>query len=155
MLLKLAEELGLDASPDDVWKLLRDTHRLAGLLPGVESVTPLNEEGVEAYAAKASNKIGPFKVTMDVELRITGTTPPRLLSASLKGFDSSGANRVSGSMQIALCPASSGTEVRFEASVEILGKLATIGAVPIRRRTQQIFTEFGRNIQEQFPKRIA
>ena len=38
MLLKLAEELPLGASIEEVWKLLRDTSRLTGLLPGVESV---------------------------------------------------------------------------------------------------------------------
>ena len=43
MLLNLAEELHLEASPEDVWKLLRDTPRFAGLLPGVESVKALDE----------------------------------------------------------------------------------------------------------------
>ena len=40
--------------------------------------------------------------------------------------------------------------MHFEASVEILGKLATLGAVPIRRRTTQVFAEFAKNIQGQF-----
>src|SRR5713226_5339255 len=155
MLLKLAEELHLDASPGEVWKLLRDTLSLTGLLPGVESVTPLHEEGAEAYTAKASDKIGPFKVAMDVEVRITETIEPSLLCASLKGLDSSGANRMSGSLRIALSPASPGTEIRFEASIEILGKLATLGAVPIRRRTTQMFAEFTRNIQAQFAKEFS
>ncbi len=33
MLLKLTEELPLNASIDEVWKLLRDKQRLTGLLP--------------------------------------------------------------------------------------------------------------------------
>jgi hypothetical protein len=40
--------------------------------------------------------------------------------------------------------------MHFEASLEILGKLATLGAVPIRRRTTQVFALFAKNIQEQF-----
>jgi len=36
MLVKLTEELRLNASIDEVWRLLRDTPRLTGLLPGVE-----------------------------------------------------------------------------------------------------------------------
>ena len=71
MLLKLAEELPLSASIEEVWKLLRDTSRLTGLLPGVESVAPLQEDGKEAYAAKVSEKIGPFKITMNLEVRVT------------------------------------------------------------------------------------
>lgn len=150
MLLKLTEELPLNAPIDEVWKLLRDTARLTGLLPGVDSVARLNEDGSEAYAAKVSEKIGPFKITMNLDVRITETVEPSLLKASLKGADSMGLNRVTGTMQVALSPASFGTQMHFEASIEVLGKLATLGAVPIRRRTTQVFAEFAKNIQGQF-----
>lgn len=154
MLLNLSESLELAASPDDVWKVLRDTPRLAGLLPGVESVKALDEAGVEAYAATVHDKIGPFKVTLNIEIRVAQAVEPSLLKASLKGLDSGGANRVSGSMQVALAPAAAGkgTGMRFEANVEVLGKLATLGAIPMRRRTTQLFAEFAGNIQKQFVK---
>jgi carbon monoxide dehydrogenase subunit G len=150
MLLKLAEEVLLGASVGEAWKLLRDTPRLTGLLPGVESVAPLKEEGKEAYAAQVSERIGPFKITMNLDVRITEMVEPSLLKATLKGADSMGLNRVTGSMQVALRPASSGTQMNFEASIEVLGKLATLGAVPIRRRTTQVFAEFAKNIQREF-----
>jgi carbon monoxide dehydrogenase subunit G len=150
MLLKLAEELPLSASIEEVWKLLRDTSRLTGLLPGVESVAPLQVEGKEAYTAKVSEKIGPFKITMNLEVRVTEAVEPSLLKATIKGADSMGLNRMTGSMQVALSPALPGTQMHFEASIEILGKLATLGAVPIRRRTTQVFVEFAKNIQGQF-----
>jgi carbon monoxide dehydrogenase subunit G len=152
MLLKLTEKLPLNAPINEVWKLLRDTPRLTGLLPGVESVAALNEDGLEAYAARVSEKIGPFKITMNLEVRVTETVEPSLLIAAIKGADSMGLNRITGSMQVALSPASSGTQMHFEASIEILGKLATLGAVPIRRRTTQAFAEFAQNIQGQFAK---
>ena len=150
MLLKLTEELPLNAPIDEVWKLLRDMPRLTGLLPGVENVAALNEEGVEAYAANVSEKVGPFKIAMNIDVRVTQTIEPSLLKAAIKGADSMGLNRITGSMQVALSPASAGTQMHFEASIEILGKLATLGAVPIRRRTTQVFAEFAQHIQEQF-----
>src|SRR5579862_7304864 len=153
MLLKLAEDLPLSASIEEVWRLLRDTSRLTSLLPGVDSVAPLQEEGKEAYTAKVSEKIGPFKITMSLEVRVTEAVEPSLLKATLKGADSMGLNRMTGSLQVALRPASPGTQMHFEASVEILGKLATLGAVPIRRRTTQVFAEFAKNIQGQFEAR--
>jgi len=154
MLVNLSENLELAAPPDDVWKVLRDTPRLAGLLPGVESVKALDEAGVEAYAATVHDKIGPFKVTLNLEIRVAEAVEPSLLKASLKGLDSGGSNRVSGSMQVALAPSAegTGTGMRFEANVEVLGKLATLGAVPMRRRTAQLFAEFAGNIQKQFAK---
>ena len=45
-----------------------------------------------------------------------------------------------------------GGKAQLKHSIEVLGKLATLGAVPIRRRTTQSFAEFARNIQEQFAK---
>jgi carbon monoxide dehydrogenase subunit G len=152
MLLKLAEELALNAPIDEVWKLLRDTQRLTGLLPGVENVSSLNEADVEAYAARVNEKVGPFKLTMNLEVRVIESVEASLLKAAIKGADSMGLNRITGFMQIALSPASSGTRMRFEASIEILGKLATLGAVPIRRRTTQAFGEFAQNIQKQFDR---
>jgi carbon monoxide dehydrogenase subunit G len=150
MLLTISEELNLDASPEEVWSLLRDTPRLAALLPGVEKVTSLNESGVEAYQAHASDKIGPFKVALKMEIRVVETQEPANLKASIKGGDSLGLNRITGSLHIMLNPAASAARMRFEADIEILGKLATLGAVPIRRRATEKFAEFARNIQTQF-----
>src|SRR3989475_3930019 len=150
MLLKINEELNVDASPEDVWKLLRNTPRLAVLRLGVKNPTPLNEPGVEAYQAKASDKIGPFKVALNMEIRVAEAHEPSFLKASIKGGDSIGLNRIAGSLHIMLSPASSATRMRFEADIEILGKLATLGAVPIRRRGTEKFAEFARNVQAQF-----
>ena len=151
MLLKVSEELNLGASQDHVWNLLRDTPRLAALLPGVESVTPLNEPGVETYQAKVNDKIGPFKVALNLEIRVIEAREPELLKASIKGADSLGLNRITGSLQIMVSSTHSSARMQFEADIEILGKLATLGAVPIRRRSTEKFAEFARNIQAQFP----
>ena len=155
MLLTIAEDLPVDAPIAEVWKLLRDTPQLTGLLPGVESVRPLpetGEPGAEAYAAKATDRIGPFKVSLNLEVRIVEACEPSLLRAGIKGADAMGLTRVTGTMQISLAATSAGTQMHFEASIEVLGKLATLGAVPIRRRTTQSFAEFARNIQGRFAK---
>jgi carbon monoxide dehydrogenase subunit G len=155
MLLRVSEELNLGAPREDVWKLLRDTPRLAALLPGVENVTPLDDGGAEVYQAKASDKIGPFKVALNLEIRIVEAREPELLRASIKGADSIGLNRITGSLNITLIPASLSAQMRFEADIEILGKLATLGAAPIRRRTTEKFAEFARNIQAQFAPGVS
>jgi carbon monoxide dehydrogenase subunit G len=87
---------------------------------------------------------------MNLEVRVTEAVEPSLLKASIKGADSMALNRMTGSMQVALSAATSGTQMNFEASIEVLGKLATLGAAPIRRRTTQLFAEFAKNIQGQF-----
>jgi carbon monoxide dehydrogenase subunit G len=155
MLLKVAEELRLDARVDEVWRLLRDTPRLTSLLPGVESVALLNEVEKEAYTARVSEKIGPFKITMNLDVSIIETIEFSLLKAAVKGIDSMRLNRITGSLQVSLSPAFPGTQMNFEASIEILGNLATLGAVPIRRRTTQVFAVFAKNIQGQFAPELG
>jgi carbon monoxide dehydrogenase subunit G len=158
VLIKLSEDLSLDAPPEEVWKLLRDTPRFASFLPGVEGVERVerversNKDAAEEYTAKVSEKVGPFKVTLNLAVSITETIEPALLKAAIKGADSLGLNRITGSLQVALRPSPAGTEMRFEASIEVLGKLATLGAVPIRHRTTESFAAFARNIQGQFAK---
>lgn len=160
MLLNLAEDLWLEASAEDVWKLLRDTPRFAGLLPGVETVKAVEGAGGEAYAATVRDKIGPFKLSLNLELRVVEVAEPTLVKALFKGGDGNNSNRVSGTLKAALGDGAadrsgtgrSGTELRFEASVEVLGTLATLGTVAIKRRTTQLFAEFARNIQAQFAR---
>jgi carbon monoxide dehydrogenase subunit G len=152
LLVKLKESVELGASPVNVWSLLRDTPRLTGLMPGVESVLPLNNGGSEAYLAKVSDKIGPFRVTLNLEVRIGETEEASFMNVAIGGADPEKQNRITGSMLVVLSPVASGTQMDFEASVEVLGKLATLGAVPLRRRTTQLFGEFARNIQGQFAK---
>jgi carbon monoxide dehydrogenase subunit G len=90
-----------------------------------------------------------------LQVSISDAVEPSLLIATIKGADSMGLNRMTGSMQVALSAAPGGTQMHFEASIEVLGKLATLGAVPIRRRTTQVFAEFAKNIQGQFEKEIS
>jgi carbon monoxide dehydrogenase subunit G len=150
MLLEIREQLNANASPEEVWKLLRDTPRLAALLPGVEEVSPLNDPEAESYSARAMDKIGPFKVALKLEIRIQEAQEASHLTASIKGADAIGLNRITGLLHIMLSPAPPATQMQFEANIEILGKLATLGAAPIRRRTTEKFAEFARKIRAQF-----
>jgi carbon monoxide dehydrogenase subunit G len=40
--------------------------------------------------------------------------------------------------------------MEFEVAVEVLGKLATLGASVIRRKVNELFSEFGRRIRAEF-----
>src|ERR1700722_4140284 len=91
MQVNLTENLDLEASPEEVWKLLRDVPRLAALLPGVESVT--GSQQTETYTATVTDRIGPFKISMNLDLRVTESVEPSLLKASIAGADPEGMNR--------------------------------------------------------------
>ena len=151
MLVNIAEKFDLPAAQPEVWRLLRDTSRLASLVPGVERVTAVESTDYEAYQARVTEKVGPFKVTLNLEIRMTEMMEPTTLKATVKGADSHRMSHATGSIQVALSLSGAGTEMQFEAAVEVLGKLATLGATVIRRKVTELFAEFARRVRAEFP----
>lgn len=153
MLVKLTECLKLAAPPEQCWAFLRNTQQFAALIPGVESVTPApaNEKSTERYSAQILEKVGPFRLRIKIEVAVVEAQVPSRLRAELSGCDSGGGNRVSGTLLAELKPVdSSSTLLTFDSSVEVLGKLASLGAVPIRRRAKELFANFAERVKEKF-----
>ena len=150
MLLNVTENLEIGAAPADVWILLNDTVRLAALVPGVEEAIRIEHTEQEAYRVRVTEKVGPFKVTMKLEVTVTGRVEPLSISASVKGGDAMGMGRATGLIGVALAPAESGTALTLTVNVEVLGKLATLGAPVVRRRVTELFGEFGRRVVAEF-----
>ena len=159
MLVNLNQTLTLAATQEDAWTLLRDTKRLAGLIPGVEDIVsderggdrPNGAEPQEKHVARVVERVGPFRLALNLEVRIVNAVEPSLLQAELSGSDSNGQNRLSGTLRAELKTIEpAGTLLSVDASVEVLGKLATLGAGPIRRRANELFAEFAGSLQRQF-----
>ncbi len=148
MLVNFNETLTLATTQQDAWNLLRDTKRLAALIPGVESVTPVD---VEKHVARVVERVGPFRLSLNLEVRIVQAVEPSLLQAELSGIDSFGQNRLSGTVSAELKKASAAeTLLSMDSRVEVTGKLATLGAAPIRRRANELFAQFAERLQSQF-----
>ena len=136
MLLEVAKEADIAAAPAACWELVGDVPRLAGCIPGVGEVRAL-EDG--RYAATISDKLGPFRLQLPVTIAITEETPPSRLAAELTGDDGRGQARVKGQLEATLQPNGSGTNLKLNARLEVLGKLAALGATPMRRRADETF----------------
>lgn len=150
MLLGVAENLGISASVEEVWRLLNDTPRLAALVPGVQEAVRANDPEKEIYVVRVTEKVGPFKVNMKLDVTVTGREEVTSIQASVKGGDTMGMARATGTIRVDLTPREAGTGMTFGANVEVLGKLATLGAPVVRRRVTELFAEFGRNVVAEF-----
>ena len=145
------KSLQLDTPVQNVWTLFRDVDRFARLVPGVTDIQVEKEGDQEKYIARLVDKVGPFKIEMTVEIKLVQMVTDQLLEAQLTGFDGGGKNRMKGNLQAKLSQLENDkTQVEFSANIEVLGKLASLGASPIRRRTDQHFSEFARRIEQQF-----
>jgi carbon monoxide dehydrogenase subunit G len=120
-------------------------------VPGVQSVERIESSDKEAYRVQVMEKVGPFKVTMKLEIGVTEIVEPSVLGATVKGGDAIGMSRATGTVRVESSELSSGTSMSFKVNVEVLGKLATLGAPVIRRRVTELFSEFGRRVIAEFP----
>jgi uncharacterized protein len=150
VLLNVTENLELAATGGDVWRLLRDTERLARLVPGVQIVERIESPDKEAYRVQLTEKVGPFKVTMKLEVAVTEAVELEALGATVKGGDSTGLSRATGTVRVELTSAAGATTMRMLVNVEVLGKLAALGASVIRRRVAELFKEFGQRVVAEF-----
>jgi uncharacterized protein len=147
MLLDIAKEAEIAATVEACWQLIGDIQRLSSCIPGVGALHAL-EEG-SRYAATITDKLGPFRIQLPVKVTVVESTPPRRLAAELAGDDGRGQARVKGQLEALLEPINSGTKLRLNAQLEVLGKLAALGATPMRRRADETFDAFVREVKAQ------
>ncbi|MGH9785819.1 MAG: CoxG family protein, partial [Terriglobia bacterium] len=159
MLVTLNQSLTLATNQQEAWRLLRDTRRLAELIPGVEGIESEYGESSgtngmapqEKHVANVVERVGPFRLNLKLAVTIVKAVEPFLIEAELNGADAKSQNRVSGTLRAMLAqddPAE--TRLSVDASVEVMGKLAALGASPIRRRAKELFDQFTERLQSQF-----
>jgi carbon monoxide dehydrogenase subunit G len=144
MLLDISKAASLNVPQAQAWELLRDVPRLSACIPKVSDVQVL--EADQRYAAVVSDRIGPFSLSMPINIEVKDVEPPRRITADLSGDDKRGQARVRGTLEATAEAQNGSTQLRLGMRLEILGRLATLGAVPIRRRADEVLSEFLRNV---------
>ena len=144
MLLDISKAASINVPQTEAWALLRDVPRLSACIPKVSDVQVLQAD--QRYAAVVSDRIGPFALSMPIHIEVKEVEPPRRIMADLSGDDKRGQARVRGTLEATAEAQDGSTQLRLGMHLEILGRLATLGAVPIRRRADEVLSEFLRNV---------
>lgn len=143
----LTDRFAVKASPADAWAFFWDLPRVARCLPGCESIEPAGEG---AYRARMTHRVGPFRVSMDMEMRVDEAEEGRRVVVSGGGKDKMGNRLRVNRLALELNePAPGQTEVAYAMEFNLYGRLATLGATAVKRKAGEIRAEFSRRIAEE------
>jgi len=147
-LIELRRVIDLGVAPDAVWERLWDVPALAACIPGCDAV-----EAVEAqrrYRATIRDKVGPFRISIPLEVAVEATPPARLV-VSATGRDSVLGSPVRLRLVATIAAgAAGGARLSLEGHGEVGGKLAALGQGVIDRKTRDILDRFASNLAALF-----
>jgi carbon monoxide dehydrogenase subunit G len=139
-------EYRIPAPPQRVWEGLNDPAVLQASLPGCEA---LEQTGANEFTATVKAKIGPVSAMFKGKVELSELDPPHGYTLSGRG-QGGPAGFAKGSAQVRLTPDGDGTLLRYSATVEIGGKLASVGSRLIggvaTKLAEEFFESFGRTI---------
>jgi carbon monoxide dehydrogenase subunit G len=147
MRLSITKSVELPVAIDAVWSVIRDPETVAAQLPNLRDFRPA--EGRGTYETTLVERLGPFAVQVPLRIEVSEATAEHRMTATVAGDDRGGAARVRGEVRATATEGAGGASasvLEVAGDVEVLGRLATLGAVPMRRRADQVFDQFVRNL---------
>ncbi|MFC2969230.1 CoxG family protein [Acidimangrovimonas pyrenivorans] len=143
------------AAPEKVWEGLNDPEVLRRSIPGCSA---MERTGDNEFTASVTARVGPVSATFKGKVELADLDPPT--SYTLRGRGQGGpAGFAKGAARITLAPEGSGTRLRYEADVDIGGKLASVGGRLIqgvaRKTADDFFAGFAKVLTGEAPAAAA
>lgn len=132
--------LGVRSSPDQVWETITDPGTVAGwvdLVGGVEEI-----EHLSRYSATLTDRLGPFRLSADLDIRVTELQAPSRVTFVADGEDRQVSSRIKLEATLTVSSAENGSDLHVEGSYEVTGRVATLGASMIRTKGEAVLDDF-------------
>lgn len=140
-------DVGLDAGT--CWERLTDVGRVTQWVSIVGAVREL--EPLRAYTAVLEDRMGPFRLRVDLVIDVTDVVDGRTVRLRAAGEDRQVASRLAVDATLRLDGLGNGTTVTVDGTYEVTGRIATLGASMIRNKADKVLEEFftaaGRELQ--------
>lgn len=137
----------IDVPRDTAWDFLWDVDRLISCVPGCEEAVTV--EAGKLYNARMVARVGPFKVTFPIKIEVLESDPKQRIKARASGSDNKIGSHLKVELDVSLEEKGSSTVVSFVASVDILGKLATLGHSIIKRKADNDVAAFAQAVKKE------
>lgn len=137
----------IDVPRDAAWDFLWDVDRVISCVPGCEEASTV--EAGKLYNARMVARVGPFKVTFPIRIEVLESEPKQRIKARASGSDNKIGSHLKVELDVSLEEKGSSTLVSFVASVDILGKLATLGHSIIKRKADNDVASFAQAVKKE------
>lgn len=141
-------ETALAHPPERVWLTMVDIPRIAACIPGCEQVE--EQEHLARYSAVMKQKVGPFRLEVPAEITVSEHREPCLVRARATGTDKFTRTTLGVELDVALAPDdASGCLLSICASLQVAGRLASLGYSMIKKKADENFAEFEKRFRAQ------
>ncbi|HEY6200242.1 MAG TPA: SRPBCC family protein [Candidatus Binatia bacterium] len=146
--MKFSQRAVIPAAREPLWNFLMDVPKVAQSLPGVESVSKIDDT---TYQGTLKVRVGPISLNLQGKIILEEQDKDRwraALRAEANDRMAAGAVKGKTSMELKeLGPKE--TELVVETDVNILGKIGEFGQPIIRKKADQMLQQFIDNIKRQ------
>ena len=144
--MRFEKEIEILNSRENVWRFLWDVDRFIACIPGCKEAGTI--EAGKHYTATMVEKVGPFRVEFPLRIDVVESREMDYIKALAAGNDSAVGSRMKVELEVRLKGDGDHTVISLGASVDILGKLATLGHSIIKRKADQVMEEFAQAVKQ-------
>ena len=124
-----------------VWEFLWEVERLARCLPGCEEVREVEPQ--QKYEVVVVERIGPFKARFEMDVEVLERETERKVRILALGKDKKLGASTRAELEVHLQGTDSGgTVLNIVAEIQVVGKIASLGQVAIKRKAQDVIDQF-------------
>ena len=145
--MRVKESIDVPTPVDRTWAFLWEVDRVVACLPGCKSAQTVEEGSL--YRAEFEDKIGPYKIESDVEVKIEQAVRPEAIRLAAIGKDRRFGTTQQITLDLTLAESGGGTVVAIEAEVTVLGRIGTFGQFAVNRKIKSVVHEFAANLQRE------
>lgn len=146
--MKFTQNVQIPVAREPLWNFLMDVPKVAQSLPGVESVSQIDDT---TYEGALKVRVGPIALNLKGKIVLEEKDKQNWRAAlRAEARDRMAAGAVNGKTTMVLKEiASDQTELLVETDVNILGKIGEFGQPIIRKKADSMLKEFVENIRKQ------
>jgi carbon monoxide dehydrogenase subunit G len=141
----VAREVAVGATPGALWALLWDVPRMVQCVPGCDEAQVV--EVHRRYRARMSQKVGPIRLSVPLDVEVVTAEPGRRLALDARGRDPVVGAEVAMRVTLDLEERGDGSLLRIDAEGRVLGKLGTLGHGVIQRKAEEALEEFAERLR--------